>query len=53
MALNLHWKKKIIGAAMFGIGFLVMIISLIRLKTINDFTRSSNPTSTLFVQPFY
>lgn len=53
MALNLHWKKKIMGAAMFGMGFLVMIISLIRLKTINDFTRSSNPTSTLFVQPFH
>lgn len=45
MALNLHWKKKIMGIFMFGMGALVLIISLIRLKTINDFTRTSNPTS--------
>ncbi|KAK1832996.1 hypothetical protein QBC39DRAFT_347355 [Podospora conica] len=44
MALNLHWKKKLMGILMFGMGALVLIISLIRLKTINSFTRSSNPT---------
>lgn len=46
MALNLHWKKKIMGILMFGMGALVLIISLIRLKTINNFTRTSNPTRT-------
>jgi hypothetical protein len=47
MALNLHWKKKVMGILMFGMGALVLIISLIRLKTINNFTRTSNPTSAL------
>lgn len=51
MALNLHWKKKFMGIFMFGMGALVLIISLIRLKTINNFTRTSNPTSALLPLP--
>ncbi|KAK3343270.1 hypothetical protein B0H65DRAFT_244853 [Neurospora tetraspora] len=43
-ALNLHWKKKIMGSLMFSVGASVMIISLIRLKTIPTFTRAENPT---------
>ncbi|KAH6614442.1 hypothetical protein B0J18DRAFT_300933 [Chaetomium sp. MPI-SDFR-AT-0129] len=43
-ALNLHWKKKLMGGMMFFVGVAVMIISLIRLKTINEFTRAVNPT---------
>ncbi|CCC14859.1 hypothetical protein SMACR_07584 [Sordaria macrospora] len=43
-ALNLHWKKKIMGSLMFSVGAAIMIISLIRLKTIPTFTRAENPT---------
>jgi hypothetical protein len=67
LALNLHWKKKLMGGMMFFVGVAsvslatattepqpevmltanpsVMIISLVRLKTINEFTRAVNPTS--------
>lgn len=48
LALNLHWKKKIMGSMMFGVGMAVVVISFIRLKTINKFTRTSNPTSQFF-----
>ncbi|KAK3290916.1 uncharacterized protein B0H64DRAFT_49549 [Chaetomium fimeti] len=44
LALNLHWKKKVMGAMMFFVGAAVMIISLVRLKTIDEFTRTGNPT---------
>ncbi|KAK4098543.1 hypothetical protein N658DRAFT_509524 [Parathielavia hyrcaniae] len=44
LALDLHWKKKLMGGAMFFVGVAVIIISLIRLKTINEFTRAVNPT---------
>ncbi|KAH6844588.1 hypothetical protein B0I37DRAFT_165362 [Chaetomium sp. MPI-CAGE-AT-0009] len=44
LALNLHWKKKVLGGMMFFVGAAVMIISLVRLKTINEFTRAVNPT---------
>ncbi|KAK4150422.1 repressed by TUP1 protein 5 [Chaetomidium leptoderma] len=44
LALNLHWKKKLMGGMMFCVGLAVMIISLVRLKTINEFTRGVNPT---------
>lgn len=60
-ALQLHWKKKVMGGLMFSVGIWsvpivnlffvwvltsgsVIIISLIRLKTINEFTRAGNPT---------
>lgn len=66
LALNLHWKKKLMGGLMFSVGtwyvphshpyvvrvgreltdrYSVMIVSVIRLKTINEFTRTHNPTS--------
>ncbi|KAL2135256.1 hypothetical protein VTI74DRAFT_9241 [Chaetomium olivicolor] len=44
LALNLSLKKKVMGGMMFFVGLAVMIISLIRLKTINEFTRAVNPT---------
>ncbi|KAH6649328.1 hypothetical protein F5144DRAFT_3134 [Chaetomium tenue] len=44
LALNLHWKKKLMGGMMFFVGAAVMIISLVRLKTIDEFTRAVNPT---------
>ncbi|KAL0467486.1 hypothetical protein QR685DRAFT_360771 [Neurospora intermedia] len=43
-ALNLHWKKKAMGCVMFSVGASVMIISLIRLKTIPHFAKAENPT---------
>ncbi|KAK0649106.1 hypothetical protein B0T16DRAFT_125787 [Cercophora newfieldiana] len=44
LALNLHWKQKVMGGMMFGVGVCVMIVSFIRLKTINEFTKTDNPT---------
>ncbi|KAK1753711.1 hypothetical protein QBC47DRAFT_415470 [Echria macrotheca] len=44
LSLNLHWKKKVMGSMMFSVGICVMIISLVRLKTISDFSRAVNPT---------
>ncbi|KAK0736651.1 hypothetical protein B0T21DRAFT_288000 [Apiosordaria backusii] len=44
LSLNLHWKKKLMGSMMFSVGAAVLIISLIRLKTINATTRAVNPT---------
>ncbi|KAK3689706.1 hypothetical protein B0T22DRAFT_177183 [Podospora appendiculata] len=44
LALNLHWKKKVMGCMMFGVGACVLIISLVRLKSINEFTSAVNPT---------
>ncbi|KAK4222301.1 hypothetical protein QBC38DRAFT_460529 [Podospora fimiseda] len=45
LKLKLHWRKKIMAGAMFLVGAGVMIISFIRLKTINQFTRTVNPTN--------
>ncbi|KAK4235077.1 hypothetical protein C8A03DRAFT_18119 [Achaetomium macrosporum] len=47
LTLNLHWKRKLMGGMMFFVGVAVMIISLVRLKTINEFTRAVNPTRDL------
>ncbi|KAK4642208.1 hypothetical protein QC761_507120 [Podospora bellae-mahoneyi] len=44
LSLNLHWKKKLMGSMMFLVGAAVIVISLIRLKTINATTRAVNPT---------
>ncbi|KAK4220704.1 hypothetical protein QBC38DRAFT_525178 [Podospora fimiseda] len=44
LSLNLHWKKKAMAGAMFMVGAAVIIISFVRLKTINQFTRTANPT---------
>ncbi|KAK4137786.1 hypothetical protein BT67DRAFT_121235, partial [Trichocladium antarcticum] len=46
LALRLPWRKKIMGSLMFFFGVGVMIVSLIRVKTINEFTQTVNPTST-------
>ncbi|KAK0634103.1 hypothetical protein B0T14DRAFT_417398 [Immersiella caudata] len=44
LALRLHWKKKMMGGVMLSVGIAVVIVSLVRLKTINMFTRGVNPT---------
>ncbi|KAK4160576.1 hypothetical protein QBC43DRAFT_219563 [Cladorrhinum sp. PSN259] len=44
LSLNLHWKKKLMAGTMFTVGAVVIVISLVRLKTINQFTRTVNPT---------
>ncbi|KAL2255291.1 hypothetical protein VTK26DRAFT_3677 [Humicola hyalothermophila] len=44
LVLQLPWKRKVMGGLMFFVGLAVMIISLIRLKTINQFTHAVNPT---------
>ncbi|KAL2136941.1 hypothetical protein VTI74DRAFT_102 [Chaetomium olivicolor] len=44
MALRLPWRKKFVGSLMFFFGICVMIVSLVRLKTINEFTQTVNPT---------
>ncbi|KAL2136162.1 hypothetical protein VTI74DRAFT_5215 [Chaetomium olivicolor] len=44
LTMNLYWKKKVMGGLMFFFGVAVMIISLVRLKTINEATRTVNPT---------
>ncbi|OTA90489.1 hypothetical protein M434DRAFT_397938 [Hypoxylon sp. CO27-5] len=42
--MNLPLRKKITTGIMFALGILVIIISLYRLRTINQFTQSQNPT---------
>ncbi|KAH6646169.1 hypothetical protein BKA67DRAFT_541154 [Truncatella angustata] len=42
--LNFSLRKKILSAIMFTFGIFVIIVSLYRLKTINRFTLSKNPT---------
>ncbi|KAL2128225.1 hypothetical protein VTI74DRAFT_9469 [Chaetomium olivicolor] len=44
MALSLPWRKKLVGGLMFFSGVGVMIVNLVRLKTISEFTRMVNPT---------
>lgn len=44
LSLNLDWKKKLMAAMMFMVGIVVLVISFVRLKTINRFTRTANPT---------
>ncbi|KAK0611305.1 hypothetical protein B0T14DRAFT_325578 [Immersiella caudata] len=44
LALNLHWRQKVMGGVMFSVGAAIMIVSFIRLKTINEFTDTHNPT---------
>ncbi|KAK4124112.1 hypothetical protein N657DRAFT_689720 [Parathielavia appendiculata] len=42
--LNLHWKKKIGVALMFCVGTFVTIVSIVRLRALVVFGKSSNPT---------
>ncbi|ESZ93409.1 hypothetical protein SBOR_6202 [Sclerotinia borealis F-4128] len=42
--LNLHWKKKIGVASMLGIGIIVTIVSILRLKSLILFSNTQNPT---------
>jgi len=42
--LNLHWKKKLSVAAMFGVGAFVTIVSIVRLQSLVKFSNSINPT---------
>ncbi|PVH76144.1 hypothetical protein DL98DRAFT_465509 [Cadophora sp. DSE1049] len=42
--LNLHWKKKLSVAAMFGVGAFVTVVSIVRLQSLVKFSNSINPT---------
>ncbi|KAF7859673.1 hypothetical protein EAF04_008752 [Stromatinia cepivora] len=42
--LNLHWKKKAGVGAMLGIGILVTIVSVLRLRWLVNFANTQNPT---------
>ncbi|CAD6452319.1 1d51a128-50f8-45a5-af4c-dc505450d2dd [Sclerotinia trifoliorum] len=42
--LNLHWKKKVGVGAMLGIGILITIVSVLRLKSLVHFANTQNPT---------
>ncbi|KAK4099846.1 hypothetical protein N658DRAFT_516969 [Parathielavia hyrcaniae] len=42
--LNLHWKKKIGVALMFCVGTFVTVVSIVRLRALVLFGKSSNPT---------
>ncbi|KAK4135983.1 hypothetical protein BT67DRAFT_228426 [Trichocladium antarcticum] len=46
-ALNLSMRKKVMGGIMFFVGAAIMIISLVRLKTIGPFSHSTNPTQAI------
>ncbi|KAK3296402.1 uncharacterized protein B0H64DRAFT_321862 [Chaetomium fimeti] len=46
--LNLHWKKKLGVAAMFGVGAFVTVVCCVRLSYLKDITSSTNPTQVLF-----
>jgi len=40
--LNMHWKRKVGVALMFGVGTFVTIVSILRLQALVNFARSSN-----------
>ncbi|KAK9435438.1 hypothetical protein VB005_10235 [Metarhizium brunneum] len=42
--LKLHWKKKIGASFMFMTGLLVTVISILRLNTLKDYAKTTNPT---------
>lgn len=42
--LNLHWRKKLSVGLMFGVGFFVTIVSLLRLHSLVHFRNTTNPT---------
>ncbi|KAI0479825.1 hypothetical protein F4859DRAFT_529959 [Xylaria cf. heliscus] len=43
--LNLSLRKRLLSGAMFTFGIFVVVVSLYRLRTINRFTLSRNPTA--------
>ncbi|KAM4067102.1 CFEM domain-containing protein [Hirsutella rhossiliensis] len=46
--LNLHWKKKVAATLMFLAGAIGTIISVLRLRSIIHFAKSTNPTRDQF-----
>ncbi|TQV90633.1 CFEM domain-containing protein [Cordyceps javanica] len=42
--LNLHWKKKVGAALMFGTGASVTVVSFLRLASVRYYASTSNPT---------
>ncbi|KAH8672848.1 hypothetical protein BGZ60DRAFT_373634 [Tricladium varicosporioides] len=42
--LNLHWRKKLNAGLMFGVGFFVTIVSIVRLQSLVHFRNTTNPT---------
>ncbi|KAI0913887.1 hypothetical protein F4823DRAFT_468468 [Ustulina deusta] len=45
MRLNFSLRKRILSGVMFAFGIFVVFVSLFRIKTINRFTLSQNPTA--------
>ncbi|KAI1739909.1 hypothetical protein F4680DRAFT_420537 [Xylaria scruposa] len=43
--LNLSLRKRVLSSIMFAFGLVVVFVGLFRIKTINDFTLSRNPTA--------
>lgn len=43
-SLQMHWKKKIGVASMFGVGFIATAMSILRLQTLVKFASTHNPT---------
>ncbi|KAH6892391.1 hypothetical protein B0T10DRAFT_559979 [Thelonectria olida] len=42
--LQMNWKKKVQVLIMFALGFVITIISIIRLQSLIQFSKTSNPT---------
>ncbi|KAF6823511.1 CFEM domain-containing protein [Colletotrichum plurivorum] len=42
--LNWRWKQKLGAGMMFAVALLITLVSVVRLNTINDFMKTSNPT---------
>ncbi|TLD23014.1 hypothetical protein PspLS_07064 [Pyricularia sp. CBS 133598] len=51
--LRMHWKKKIGVAAMFVVGTLITVVSVLRLQSLVDFANSDNPTQTSWDVTFW
>ncbi|KAM6513579.1 hypothetical protein FALCPG4_015970 [Fusarium falciforme] len=47
-SLQLHWKKKVGVAFMFGVGTFVTVVSMIRFKSLVNFGKSMNKTWELY-----
>ncbi|KAH8846813.1 hypothetical protein MCOR27_005240 [Pyricularia oryzae] len=51
--LRMHWKKKIGVGAMFVVGTLITVVSVLRLQSLVDFASSDNPTQTSWDVTFW
>ncbi|TDZ13788.1 hypothetical protein Cob_v013083 [Colletotrichum orbiculare MAFF 240422] len=44
LKLNWRWKQKLGAGMMFAVALIITLVSVVRLNTINDFMKTSNPT---------